>query len=158
MTPAAAHDDKRPNLYGMARSELAALLASYGAPAYHGDQVFRWLYGRRSYDPAGWTDLPKPLRASLGLSARVALPSITTRVTANDGTEKYAMALPGGGTVESVYMVQRDRVTLCLSSQVGCALDCDFCLTARRGLVRHLTAGEIAGQARPPRRLRRRRW
>jgi 23S rRNA (adenine2503-C2)-methyltransferase len=142
----ATRDDARPNLYGMARPELAALLASHGAPAYHGDQVFRWLYARRSYDPARWTDLPKALRARLGESARIALPTIVSRVTAEDGTVKYAMALPGGGTVESVYMVQRERVTLCLSSQVGCALDCDFCLTARMGFVRHLGAGEIAGQ------------
>jgi 23S rRNA (adenine2503-C2)-methyltransferase len=144
--PPAAHDEKKPNLYGMARPELSALLASHGAPSYHGDQVFRWLYARRAYDPAAWTDLPKALRTSIAASARVALPAISSRVTADDGTVKYAMALPGGGTVESVYMEQRERVTLCLSSQVGCALDCDFCLTARMGFVRHLSAGEIAGQ------------
>jgi 23S rRNA (adenine2503-C2)-methyltransferase len=139
-------NESRPNLYGMARPELAALLASHGAPAYHGDQVFRWLYARRAYVPSEWTDLPKALRMRIAGSARIALPEIVSSVTAADGTVKYAMALPGGGTVESVYMVHRERVTLCLSSQVGCALDCDFCLTARMGFVRHLTAGEIAGQ------------
>jgi 23S rRNA (adenine2503-C2)-methyltransferase len=139
-------EDPRPNLYGMSRAELSALLAARGAAAYHGDQVFRWLYARGRYDAAGWTDLPKTLRASLAGATRIALPTILSRAEAHDGTIKYGMALPGGGTVESVYMVQRGRVTLCLSSQVGCALDCDFCLTAKMGLVRHLTTGEIAGQ------------
>jgi len=135
-----------PNLYGQSREELAERFAAEGVPAYHGAQIFRWLYARGAYDPASWTDLPKPLRAKLAAEARVELPSIASRVTAHDGTIKYGMTLPGGGTVESVFMVQRERVTLCVSSQVGCALDCDFCLTARMGFVRHLTAGEIAGQ------------
>jgi len=76
----------------------------------------------------------------------VDVPTIAARVTADDGTVKYGLTLPGGGTVETVFMVQRDRVTICASSQVGCALMCGFCLTARMGLIRHLTAGEIVGQ------------
>jgi 23S rRNA (adenine2503-C2)-methyltransferase len=138
--------DPRPNLYGMSRSELAAWLEELGAPRYHGDQVFRWLYARRRFDPAGFTDLPKAMRAQLSKRARIEAPKIAGRVSAADGTVKYAVSLPGGGAVESVFMVRRDRVTLCLSSQVGCALLCDFCLTARMGLVRHLTPGEIVGQ------------
>ena len=74
------------------------------------------------------------------------MPAIAARVSAADGTVKYGVSLPGGGTVETVFMAQRDRVTLCVSSQVGCALNCGFCLTARMGLIRHLTAGEIVGQ------------
>ena len=147
MTPAApAPVDPRPNLYGMSRAELEALLESQGAPRYHGDQVFRWLYARRRFDPASFTDLPKAMRARLGQSARVDVPTIGARVTAPDGTVKYGVSLPGGGTVETVFMVQRDRITLCVSSQVGCALMCGFCLTARMGLIRHLTPGEIVGQ------------
>ena len=136
----------RPNLYGMSRAELETLLEAQGAPRYHGDQVFRWLYAKRRFDPESFTDLPKTLRAQLDRSARVDVPTIAARVSAPDGTVKYGVALPGGGTVETVFMVQRDRVTLCVSSQVGCALMCDFCLTARMGLIRHLTAGEIVGQ------------
>jgi 23S rRNA (adenine2503-C2)-methyltransferase len=146
MTRDASTTEDRPNLHGMSRAELSALLAQEGVAAYHGDQVFRWLYGRRRYDPGAWTDLPKSLRARLSERARVDVPTIASRAEASDGTVKYAIALPDGGTVESVFMVQRDRVTLCLSSQVGCALDCDFCLTARMGLIRHLTPGEIVGQ------------
>jgi len=138
--------DPRPNLYGMSRVELLSLLETQGGPRYHGDQVFRWLYARRRFDPELFTDLPKALRTRLCRSTRVELPTISARVTADDGTVKYGLSLPGGGTVEAVFMVHRDRITLCASSQVGCALMCDFCLTARMGLVRHLTAGEIVGQ------------
>jgi 23S rRNA (adenine2503-C2)-methyltransferase len=130
----------------MSRSELAIWLEARGAPRYHGDQLARWLYAKRRYDPATFTDLPKPLREELARSARIETPAIAGRVVASDGTVKYAVALPGGGTVESVYMEQRDRVTLCVSSQVGCALKCDFCLTARMGLARHMSPGEIVGQ------------
>jgi 23S rRNA (adenine2503-C2)-methyltransferase len=130
----------------MSRPELEGLLEAHGAPRFHGDQVFRWLYARRRFEPESWTDLPKALRSRLLAIARVDVPSIAARVVADDGTVKYGMSLPTGGTVESVFMTQRDRITLCVSSQVGCALKCDFCLTARMGLVRHLTAGEIVGQ------------
>ena len=138
--------DPRPNLYGMSRPELEALLMGFGGERYHGEQVFRWLYARRRFDPNTYTDLPKPLRARLSEAARVDVPAIGARVAAADGTVKFGVTLPGGGTVETVFMIQRDRVTLCVSSQVGCALMCDFCLTARMGLVRQLTAGEIVGQ------------
>jgi 23S rRNA (adenine2503-C2)-methyltransferase len=136
----------RPNLYGMSRAELESLLEAQGAPRYHGEQVFRWLYARGRFDPALFTDLPKSLRTQLGRVARVGVPAIAARASAPDGTVKYGVSLPGGGNVETVFMTQRDRVTLCVSSQVGCALNCGFCLTARMGLVRHLTAGEIVGQ------------
>jgi 23S rRNA (adenine2503-C2)-methyltransferase len=138
--------DPRPNLYGMSRAELEALLEAHGAPRYHGDQVFRWLYARRRFDPELFTDLPKALRAQLRRSARIDVPTIASRVSAPDGKVKYRVSLPGGGAVETVCMKQRDRITLCASSQVGCALMCRFCLTARMGLVRHLTPGEIVGQ------------
>jgi 23S rRNA (adenine2503-C2)-methyltransferase len=138
--------DPRPNLYGMSRAELEAFLEALGAPRYHGDQVFRWLYARRCFDPGAFTDLPKTLRAQLASTARVAVPTLASKVVADDGTVKYAVSLPEGGVVETVFMVQRERITLCASSQVGCALMCGFCLTARMGLVRHLTPGEIVGQ------------
>jgi len=134
------------NLFGATRDELGEALTRLGAKPFHGEQAFRWLYARGVVDPAAWTDLPKALRARIAAEVRIELPRIDARVEAADGTIKYRMALPSGGTVESVFMEQRGRVTLCLSSQVGCALDCDFCLTAKMGFVRHLDAGEIAGQ------------
>ncbi len=142
-TPAA---DPRPNLYGMSREDLEAFLSGLGSPRFHGDQVFRWLYARRRLDPDGFTDLPKALRAQLSAAARVAAPTIAGSVPASDGTVKPKVVLGEGHHVETVFMVQRERVTMCVSSQVGCALMCSFCLTARMGLVRHLTPGEIVGQ------------
>ncbi|HVQ34541.1 MAG TPA: 23S rRNA (adenine(2503)-C(2))-methyltransferase RlmN [Candidatus Bathyarchaeia archaeon] len=133
-------------LFGRDRAEIASFLEPFGAAPYHRDQVFRWLYGRGVLDHAAWTDLPKTLRERIAAAGPVGLPRIDSRAEAADGTIKYRMALPAGGTIETVFMVQRDRVTLCLSSQVGCALDCDFCLTAKMGFVRHLDPGEIAGQ------------
>jgi 23S rRNA (adenine2503-C2)-methyltransferase len=144
--PAAPSADPRPRLYGMSREEIASLVGAQGGERYHADQVFRWLYARRRVDAEAFTDLPKSLRARIAGSTRADRPDAVSRVTAGDGTIKYGVALPAGGTVETVFMVQRGRVTLCISSQVGCALGCDFCLTARMGLTRHLTPGEIVGQ------------
>jgi 23S rRNA (adenine2503-C2)-methyltransferase len=146
MRTAPAPPTVRPNLYGMSREDLESLIESLGAPRYHGDQILRWLYGRRRFDPHDFTDIAKATRAELARAVRVDVPTIADRITADDGTVKYRVSLPGGGTVETVFMVQRDRITLCASSQVGCALMCKFCLTARMGLIRHLTAGEIVGQ------------
>ena len=73
----------------MSRAELESLLEAQGGPRYHGDQVFRWLYAKRRFDPSGFTDIPKAIRAALGRLARVDVPTIATRVTADDGTVKY---------------------------------------------------------------------
>jgi len=138
---------EKPNLFGLNRRQLADLLHErYGIPAFHGGQVYRWLYARRNFDPSGWTDLSKELRGLLTEETRVDPGRFTARATAGDGTVKYRTALPGGDSVESVYMEHAGRVTLCISSQVGCALDCDFCLTGKMGLKRQLSTGEIVGQ------------
>ncbi len=134
------------NLYGLDRDLLGESVAGLGARPFHARQIFRWLYHFGRFDPSGWTDLPAPLRAKLKEGFRVDPGTIEAAVSATDGTVKYRIALAGGGTVEAVSMVQRGRPTLCLSSQVGCALDCDFCLTGRMGLVRNLEPGEIVGQ------------
>jgi 23S rRNA (adenine2503-C2)-methyltransferase len=138
--------DDRPNLFGMDRVQIGEELARYDAASFHANQVYRWIYARRRFDPTAWTDLAKPLRSRLADETRVDPGSFTDRAEAGDGTVKYRTRLPGGGIVECVYMVQNGRVTMCLSSQVGCALDCDFCLTGKMGFGRHLTVGEIVGQ------------
>jgi 23S rRNA (adenine2503-C2)-methyltransferase len=136
-----------PNLYGLERPELAAALEPLGARRFHAHQAYRWMYARGEHDPARWTDHGKPLRTAIGEAFRVAPGSATAHARADDGTVKYRFATPSGDTVESVYMIAEDgRVTLCISSQVGCALMCDFCLTGTMGLTRHLTTGEIVGQ------------
>lgn len=134
------------NLYGLSREVLRDVLANLGAEPFRARQAFRWLYGRRVFDPSSWTDFPKPLRERVASSYRVEPAAVADRVRAADGTVKYRLQLDDGRSVEAVRMVQRGRVTLCLSSQVGCALACDFCLTARMGLERHLDPGEIVGQ------------
>jgi len=121
-------------------------MASRDARSFHGRQVFRWMYACRELDPKRWTDLPAALRADLIVSAHLAVGRIVHRTPSSDATVKYLIEPPGGGAVESVLMVKSGRVTLCLSSQVGCALGCDFCLTARMRWIRDLTPGEILGQ------------
>ncbi len=136
----------RINLFGMDRDRLTEYFGELGVPAFHARQVYRWLYGRRQFDVGSWTDLPLSLRRQLGDAASVDPGRIDDRVEAADRTVKYRNGLTGGGHVESVFMEQAGRVTLCLSSQVGCAIGCDFCLTAKMGLVRNLDPGEIVGQ------------
>jgi 23S rRNA (adenine2503-C2)-methyltransferase len=107
------------------------------------------MYGpRRATDFAAMTDLAAPLRRALADRFRIAWPAVREiRRSAADGSKKYVLALADGREVESVFMVHGARVTLCLSSQAGCALKCRFCLTGAMGLQRHLEAGEILGQA-----------
>jgi 23S rRNA (adenine2503-C2)-methyltransferase len=133
-------------LYGLGRPQLAELMARLDAPAFHAGQIYRWLYGRSCFDVGRWTDLARNLRARLGAEATVDPGRIVNRTRADDGTVKYRVRTAGGGDVECVRMLQDDRTTLCVSSQLGCALDCGFCLTGKMGFVRHLTAGEIVGQ------------
>jgi len=135
-----------PSLYGLERDALAQVLARLNAPAFHAQQIYRWMYGRRKLDASEWTDLPLALRGALRSAHPVAVGRVGDRHEAQDGTVKYRIDFPGGKGVETVYMTDRKRVTLCISSQVGCALDCGFCLTAKMGLVRHLSAGEIVTQ------------
>ncbi|HXV77531.1 MAG TPA: 23S rRNA (adenine(2503)-C(2))-methyltransferase RlmN, partial [Candidatus Polarisedimenticolaceae bacterium] len=136
----------RTNLYGLDRPGLAQSVERGGLPVYHAGQIFRWIYHRHELDPRNWTDLSNSLRERLALETVVDPGRIADRVTARDRTVKYRVVLPDGKAVEAVYMEQRSRVTLCISSQVGCALACDFCLTGKMGLVRQLTPGEIVGQ------------
>jgi 23S rRNA (adenine2503-C2)-methyltransferase len=136
----------RPNLYGWDLRNLGDVLIHHGARAFHARQVYRWLYAKRVLDPQHWSDLPLGLRTILASSYRFDAGAIAHRALADDGTVKFRIGLPDGRQVEAVRMLQSGRITLCLSSQVGCALKCDFCLTGRMGLTRHLTAGEIVGQ------------
>ncbi len=130
----------------MERDALARFVEARGFPPFHGRQIYRWLYAKRTFDPQRWTDLPASLRAAVAAEARAEPGRLEPAAEAADGTRKYRVHLPEGGRAEAVYMEHRGRVTLCVSSQVGCALGCDFCLTARMGLVRHMTSGEILGQ------------
>jgi 23S rRNA (adenine2503-C2)-methyltransferase len=125
--------------------ELQQLMAAWGQPAYRALQVLRWLYkGVGDFDLM--TDMARPFRQELARRAAIArLPLEQTRES-EDGTRKYLFALADGNLVESVLIPEEGHSTLCLSTQVGCAQACRFCLTARKGLIRNLTAGEMVGQ------------
>ncbi len=124
--------------------ELTDIQQALGAaePAFRARQIYEAVYRRRITDPAAISNLPKHLRSEL----RLGLPEIERRFDSTDGTRRYLLRLDDGKTVEAVWMPEGERSTICISSQVGCPVDCKFCLTALLGLERHLTAGEIAGQ------------
>ena len=136
----------RPDLLGMKREELARALAPLADRPFRAAQVYDALHRRGATDFAAMTDVPQGLRAELALRFRIAVPEIASRHISADGTAKYLFRLADGATVESVDIPDRDRRTLCLSSQAGCALACTFCVTGYWGAGRNLTAGEIVGQ------------
>jgi 23S rRNA (adenine2503-C2)-methyltransferase len=139
------------NLLGESAEELRAFMQEIGEPAYRGAQIYHALYAERRFDFAAMSNLPAALRERLAREAAIALPRGVRRHVSSDGAVRYVFALngPTGGkpaTVETVFMPEENRQTICISTQAGCAVDCHFCLTATLGLVRNLTAGEIIGQ------------
>src|ERR1700733_2420547 len=159
------HDRKMPanntrvpvNLLGQSAEELRAFLQSLGEPAYRGAQMYRALYAERRFDVANMSNLPLPLRQRLARETVMGLPQIVRRYQSDDATVRYVLALPAAeasgerkatkpATIETVFMPEENRQTICISTQAGCAVDYHFCLTATLGLIRNLTAGEIVGQ------------
>jgi 23S rRNA (adenine2503-C2)-methyltransferase len=129
-------------------ADLERRLAALGVEAFHARQVFGWIYRRGVTDFARMTDLGVPLRTRLADHFRVSTPGIVRRDVSSDGTTKFLLALADGRLIESVYIPDTPKQTFCISTQVGCAMRCAFCLTGRMGLVRNLSPGEIAGQVR----------
>jgi len=127
---------------------LAEALAGLGAKAFHARQIYAWLYRRGVADFAGMTDLSKELRARLERTFAIPTPAVTARHRSADGTVKFLLRLGDRREVESVFIPDTPAMTFCVSTQVGCAMRCGFCLTGRMGLLRNLTAGEIAAQVR----------
>ncbi len=136
----------RPNAAGLDREGLKALFQGFGEPAFRVQQVFEGLYRQRHGDWSAFTTLSKTLRARLEAEVDLAWPEIAESVPSQDGSTKHAFRLADGRMVEGVHMPYEDRTTLCLSSQVGCAMGCTFCATGRMGIQRNLTSTEIAGQ------------
>ena len=134
------------NLYGLSVEELSEVLRPLDARSFTARQVASHLYGRGLRDFARMTDLPAALRRSLAERFAARLPEPERILESSDGTIRYVLTLPAGGSVEAVFIPDRGRVTFCISSQAGCALDCAFCMTATLGLQRDLAPGEIAGQ------------
>jgi 23S rRNA (adenine2503-C2)-methyltransferase len=134
------------NLFGESRQALAEIVSQFSDKPFHARQLFSWIYSRTETDLSRMSNLPRPLRAALSERYVITHPRVELRQTSRDGTVKYLLRLEDGKAVEAVYIPEKTRVTLCISSQIGCPLGCTFCLTAKMGLVRNLTPGEIAGQ------------
>jgi 23S rRNA (adenine2503-C2)-methyltransferase len=133
-------------MLGLTSQEICAYLAELGEPAFHGKQIYRAIYFRRQTDLGRITELSKPLRNKLADLVRVTLPRLHTIQRSVDGTQKYLLELVDHRKIESVFIPEARRNTLCVSTQAGCAMGCRFCLTALMGFGRNLTAAEIIGQ------------
>ncbi len=141
-----AEPPARPNAAGMDLPALKALLAGLGEPAWRGAQLFEGLYRHRWTDWDRFSALSRGLRAQLAEQVDLRWPAILQSQTSGDGSTKHVFGLPDGRQVEGVHMPYEGRTTLCLSSQVGCAMGCTFCATGQMGILRNLTAAEIVGQ------------
>jgi 23S rRNA (adenine2503-C2)-methyltransferase len=118
------------------------------AQRFHARQIFRWIYKHGVTNVDAMTDLSRDLRATLARDFTLTTPALAQREKSVDGTEKFLLRLADGTHIESVFIPDTPAMTFCVSTQVGCAMACAFCLTGKMGLVRNLTAGEIAGQVR----------
>ena len=137
---------ERTNLLGLPRGELQGFFASLGEKPFRAAQVLKWIHHRHTASFGAMTDLGKPLRARLDAVAEVRAPEAMADRISSDGTRKWLFEVGAGNCVETVYIPDGDRGTLCVSSQVGCALNCTFCATAQQGFNRNLRSAEIVGQ------------
>ena len=134
------------NLVGLSFSELEVKVMALGLPKFRAKQVWRWIWrhGLTNFDEM--SDLSKPVRKLLGMQFSADRPAVSKRLQSVDGTIKWLMRFPDGNEAECVYIPDKTRGTLCISSQVGCTLTCSFCHTGTQKLVRNLTVAEICGQ------------
>ena len=139
-------DNLKANLIGLQRSGLEQFFARIGEKPFRARQVMQWIHQRGVVDFDAMTDLSKALRTRLVDAAEVALPEVISEHASADGTVKWLFKSGGGQAIETVFIPEPGRGTLCISSQVGCAMDCAFCATGRQGFNRNLTAAEIVGQ------------
>jgi 23S rRNA (adenine2503-C2)-methyltransferase len=136
------------DLAGLELKELEAFVQSLGYKAFHAKQIYHWIWKRGVTDVAAMTNLSLELRQALGEAATVSLPEVVKHDVSEDGTQKFVLRLADGRQIESVFIPDTPKQTFCVSTQVGCAMGCAFCLTGKMGLVRNLTAAEIAAQVR----------
>ena len=141
-------EDGPINILNVSREQLGAWLAERGIAAYRAGQLLKWIFRRQQDRFADMSDISKKLRSLLSLHFRIPRLEVRAIQTSADGTRKYLFGLEDGERVESVLIPERDHYTLCVSSQVGCAQNCRFCLTAKSRLRRNLTQGEILAQVR----------
>jgi 23S rRNA (adenine2503-C2)-methyltransferase len=138
--------ERLTNLFGLDRDALRSLVAGLGEPAYRAEQLYSWLYEKRVASIGEMTDLPKALRERLAAAHEVRWPVVMERALSADGTIKFLFRLDDGATIESVFIPEERRRTICISTQAGCPLKCAFCLTGIGGYKRNLKPWEILGQ------------
>ena len=137
---------EKTNLLGLSAVQLGDFFESIDEKRFRGTQVLKWMHQRGVVDFDQMTDLSRSLRDKLHRIAEIRLPTVVRQEDAEDGVCKWLVETGSGGCIEAVYIPEGDRCTLCVSSQIGCALDCSFCATGKQGFNRDLTAAEIIGQ------------
>jgi len=140
------NDSQAVNLMGLDRPAMEAYFASIGEKSFRASQVMKWIHQVGVSDFSQMTNLSKSLRASLSENAQITVPEIISDNLSEDGTRKWLLKVPGKSAIEMVFIPEESRGTLCVSSQVGCTLNCSFCATGKQGYNRDLTTAEIIGQ------------
>ncbi len=138
--------EQKINLLGLSASRLEEFFIELGEKRFRATQVMKWIHQAGVDDFEQMSNVAKPLREKLAAIAEIRAPEVVERHDSVDGTCKWIIRVEGGSCIETVYIPERDRGTLCVSSQVGCSLDCSFCATGKQGFNRDLTAAEIIGQ------------
>ena len=137
---------KKVNLLNFDHKSMREYFDSIGEKPFRADQIMKWIYHFGYSDFEQMTNINKKLREKLQRNCVISAPEVSKKQISDDGTIKYALLLEGGQEVETVWIPENDRATLCVSSQVGCALECTFCATAQQGFNRNLSMSEIIGQ------------
>ena len=140
--------DQKPDLAGFEQHDIEQALVRLGHPKFHARQIFQWVHKRGVTDFALMSDLGRDLRQQLADEFDILTPHVVRKERSTDGTTKFLLRLADGKQIESVFIPDTPAQTFCISTQVGCAMRCAFCLTGKMGIDRNLTAGEIAGQVR----------
>ena len=138
--------EARTNLFGLPRQQMEAFFAELGEKPFRARQIMQWLYRQGVDDFSAMTDLSKSLRSRLADIAELHVPEIIVEQRSSDDTRKWMLGMDGAQGIETVFIPETARGTLCISSQVGCVLDCSFCSTAQQGFNRNLSTAEIIGQ------------
>lgn len=146
MSEYAESDEQKINLLGLPRKKMIEFFAEHGEKPFRAKQVMQWIHQFGVTDFDQMSNISKALRAKLKSIAVIHAPEIIYQNTSSDGTRKWVMRMPGGSSIETVLIPEGNRGTLCVSSQIGCALDCSFCSTGKQGFNRNLSAAEIVGQ------------
>lgn len=134
------------NLLGLDRKAMHDFFVSLGEKSYRAEQALKWIHFQGIHDIQAMTNFSKPLREKMSSMAEIRPPEVSFESTAADGTHKWVIRLADGNCIETVFIPEKTRGTLCVSSQVGCTLNCDFCSTGKQGFNRNLTSAEIIGQ------------